>query len=294
MSQTRARWPENKDEDNFLPIYVNTVDYGFLEIYGIKVTEGRDFSKDFSSDAAGAFLLNESAVNMVGFKEPVGRDFILSGHFKQKEGKIVGIMKDFHFQSLRLKIEPIQFLLDEETANSYLSIKIKPDNIPETLEFIKSRIAGFSPNYPVEYEFFNELFDRAYKSEQKLGQIMNLFSALTIIIACLGLLGLSSYIVEQRMKEIGIRKALGASFKKIINLLSLEFSFWIILAVLIACPTAYFIVTNWLSGFSYRAELSPVIFISAALFVILIALGTVSFHSVRAALTKTVNTLRYE
>ncbi|MCP4726780.1 MAG: FtsX-like permease family protein [bacterium] len=294
MSQGRADWPEKVDKEEFLPIYINSVDYDFLDMYGIEITEGRNFSREFASDAGGAFLLNESAIEMIGFEDPIGRDFIQAGHFGRNDGKIVGVMKDFHFQSLRLNIEPIQLILNEEEANRYLSIKIKAENIPETLGFIEDKIGGFSPNYPFEYTFFDEIFDRAYKTEQKLGQIMSVFSTLAIIVACLGLLGLSSFITEQRMKEIGIRKVLGASFNKIIFLLSGEFSKWIILANIISIPIAYFTMNKWLENYAYKIEISPITFLMGALAVILIALITVSFHSVRAALTKTVNSLRYE
>ncbi|MFC1563334.1 ABC transporter permease [candidate division KSB1 bacterium] len=294
MSQINADWPGKADKDDFLPIYINQVDHNFIEVYGIEISSGRNFSKDFASDASGAFLLNESAVKMLDFENPVGRDFLVSGHFGQGEGKIVGIMKDFHFQPMNLEIEPIQLFLDEKSANRYLSIKIKGENVSRALEFIESKISEFSPDYPFEYTFFGEIFDRVYKTDQKLGQIMSVFSGIAIFVACLGLLGLSSFTAEQRMKEIGIRKALGASFDRIVILLSKEFSKWIIAANIISIPVAYFIMNRWLENYAYRVEITPVLFLFGAFAVIFIALITVSFHSVRAAITKTVNSLRYE
>ena len=195
------------------------VDYDFIDVFGIKIVEGRNFSREFSSDAEGAFLLNETAVKALGWDDPVGRELL---HWSGASRKIVGIMKDFHFHSLHHPIGPL-FLFLHYSEIQYISVKINTAHLPETLDFLENTMKEFSPNYPFEYNFFDEIFERSYKSEQILGNIFSVFMGIAIIITCLGLFGLAAFTAEQKTKELGIRKVLGASVPGIIFLLLMQF-----------------------------------------------------------------------
>jgi putative ABC transport system permease protein len=293
-SQGRASWP-GMQEDIDIPIYVGLVDYDFTDLYEIEIVEGRSFSREFTSDANGAFLLNESAVEVLGWESPVGKDFTHRGHLGAGgTGKIVGVMKDFHSHSLHQKIEPLYLYLDPGQDHSFLSVTIKGDNIPKTIEFMKDRVEAFSPNYPFEYHFFDELFNDVYRSEQKLGSLLSIFSLLAVFIACLGLLGLVSITTEQRTKEIGIRKVMGATVSNIVLLLSMDFLKWVVVANAIAWPVSYYAMNKWLQDFAYRPEFKIWIFLLSAVLALLIALISIGCQAIKAGFSNPVDTLRYE
>jgi putative ABC transport system permease protein len=293
-SQGRARWP-GIPEDLDIPIYVGLVDFDFLDLYEIEIVDGRNFSRDYPSDAGGAFLLNESAVRAIGWESPVGREFIHGGHLGVGgRGEIVGVMKDFHLHSLHQEIEPLYFYLDPGQDHSYLSIKVRPQHLSETVDYIKTQMEAFSPKFPFEYRFFDDVFDEVYKSERKLGSVLSIFSLLAVVIACLGLYGLVSFTTEQRTKEIGIRKVMGATLTNIVTLLTKDFSKWVVIANLIAWPVVYYAMNNWLQNFAYRTEIGLATFVTSAVIVLLIALLTVSHQAISAALTNPIDSLRYE
>lgn len=295
--QTSAKWP-GKPEDLDIPIYVGVVDYDFIDLYGIGITEGRGFSRDFPSDASGAFLINEAALNAFGWQTAVGRDFTHRTHFGTWPGEIVGVMKNFNLHSLHQKIAPLYLYLEPQylpqKSNYYLSVKIKPTNIPLTLTHIEETIKSFSPQYPFSYQFFDEVFDRFYKSEQKLAALLRVFSILAISIACLGLLGLVSFSIESRVKEIGIRKVLGASAGRIITHIMNEFWLLIIIANAIAWPIAYFAMHRWLEDFAYRTDINFLIFLAGALISLTVATLTMGIRALKAAMANPVNSLRHE
>ncbi len=293
ISKGRADWPGKRDDID-LQICVGIVDYDFIDLYEIKIVEGRNFSKDFPSDENGAFLLNESAVKAIGWDSPIGKEFILTGHLGGGTGKVIGVMKDFNLHSLHQKIEPLYFYLNPNKYHRYLSIKIKGNNIPETLGYIKNAMRRFSPKYPFEYNFFNEIFDRAYKSEQTIGKMISIFAFVVIFVACLGLFGLAAFTTEQRTKEIGVRKVLGASVSELLVLLSKEFIKWVLLANIIAWPIAWYAMNKWLQNFAYRVNIGIWIFILSASLALIIALVTVSYQSIKAAVANPVESLRYE
>jgi len=283
------RYPGDENE-NHIKTNNGQVDYDFVDLYGIKIIEGRNFSREFPSDAEGAFLVNETLVKALGWEEPIGRELT---HYGGTNGKIIGIMKDFNFQSLHNPIGPLYFFL-RYTEIQYISVKINTARIPETLTFIENKMTEFSPGYPYEYSFFDEIFRKTYNTEQKIGNIIAILMYIALIITCLGLLGLAVFITEQKTKEIGIRKVLGAGVSNIIILLSKEFIKWVLIANAIALPAAYFIMNKWLQNFTYRISITPVIFIISALITLLIAVLTVSFRAVKAASANPVDSLKYE
>jgi len=283
------RYPGDQNEE---PIKTNSgqVDYDFVDLYGIKIIEGRNFSREFPSDAQGAFLVNETLVKALGWEDPVGWELT---HFGGTVGKIVGVMKDFNYQPLHNPIGPLYFFM-RHTEIQYISVKINTARIPETLAFIENKMAEFSPGYPFEYSFFDDDFRKTYAAEQKVGNIMTILMGIVLIVTCLGLLGLAVFITEQKTKEIGIRKVLGASISQIIALLSKDFLKWIIIANVIAWPVAYFAMAKWLQNFAYRVEIAPLVFVLSALITLFIASLTVSFRVVKIARENPVGSLRYE
>jgi putative ABC transport system permease protein len=291
-SQTDAEWP-GKPEDLRVPIYACDADYDFVDVFELKLARGRNFSRDYPSDAEGAFLINESAVKAMGVENPLGMVFNRWGN-KEPAGMIVGVLKDFHMHSLHQEIEPMYVFLDGDGSSSYISIKIRGDHIPETLAHIEKTMTEFSPNYPFEYSFFDEVFDRAYRSERRMSRVFGTFSLLTVFIACLGLFGLSSFTAESRTREIGIRKVLGASSSNILRLLTADFVKKVVIANIAAWPIGYYVMHNWLQGFAYRIELGVPPFLGAGLIALVIALATVSVQTIRAAGTAPADSLRYE
>lgn len=267
-------------------------DYDFVDVFELKMASGRNFSREFSSDNRGVLLINESAVKAIGWDEPLGKQFNRWGN-DEPSGQIVGVLKDFHMHSLHQEIAPLYVFLDPENY-IYVSIKIRGENIPSTLAFIEKTFKTFSPTFPFEYSFFDEVFDRAYRAEQKIGRLFSIFALLSIFIACLGLFGLASFTAESRTKEIGIRKALGAPVPNIVWLLNREYVKNVILAMLLAWPIGFYSMSGWLENFHYRIKLGIFPFIAASLGALIIALLTVSLQTFKAASTNPADTLHYE
>jgi len=266
-------------------VYQNLIDYNFIDFYGLEILKGRNFLKEFGSDTSNAIILNEAAVNLTGWDEPIGKQF--------DEVMVIGVVKDFHFAPLHQQIQPLMLRL-RNTRNSMMSVKINSSNIPQTLSFIEEKWNKFSPEYPFVYSFLDDRVNRMYGSEQRLGRTFNYFTFIAVFIACLGLFGLASFTAQKRTKEIGIRKVLGASVPKITYLLAKEFIKWVIAANLIAWPVAYYGMSKWLQNFAYHTNLSIQIFIFTTFIAIFIALLTVSYQTVRAAVANPIDSLRYE
>ncbi|RLD26211.1 MAG: hypothetical protein DRI70_05940 [Bacteroidetes bacterium] len=271
-------------------IFYNMADYDFVDLYDVPIVLGRNFSRDFGSDAEGVFLVNEAAVKAAGWDAPMEQSLT---HWSGETGPIVGVMKDFHLQSLHSPIEPLYIFLAPQNF-SYISIKVNPDSLSSTLDEIRNTMEKFSPNFPFEYSFFDEVYSKSYHPEQQMVNIFSSFSILAIMVACLGLFGLTAFTAQQRTKEIGIRKILGASVAKITLLLSREFVRWVILANLIAWPVAYFVMDDWLKNFALRADQSFLLFLFSAVLTFLIAVLTVSVLSIKAATAPPSNALRCE
>jgi len=223
------------------------------------------------------------------FNQFIGKGF----SYGSRKGQIIGVVKDFHFESLHQEISPIVMFISSTSLNQ-ISIRISPHNIPKTIGFLQKIWREVRPNYPFSYYFIDENFDQQYKSEEKLLQTFSYFAFLAIFIGCLGLFGLVSYSTERRTKEIGIRKVLGASTAGLVLLLSKEFTKWVLLANIIAWPTAYLIMNQWLQNFAYRSSINPGIFIAAGALAWVIAFLTISYQSIKTAAANPVDSLRHE
>jgi putative ABC transport system permease protein len=268
------------------------VDYDFIPTYGIRVLAGRNFNRAFGTDTSN-FILNETAVRAIGWKSPeeaVGRNF----KYGQSTGKVIGIIHDFHFESLRQKIVPIVLLNPAQPYFNSLSVKVSGKNIKAELATIEKKWTKYLPEFPYQYTFLNEHFASLYESEQKQGTIFTVFACIAIFIASLGLFGLSAFAITQRIKEIGIRKVLGARVDSIVALLSGDFLKLILIAAVIAFPLAWYAMSQWLQDFAYRIPIHWWVFALSGFLATLVALATVSFHAVRAAIANPVNSLRAE
>lgn len=287
-------------QDSMVPLkaeirYVAT-DYDFIPTYGIKMLAGRNFSREFGTDTAN-FVINESAVKAVGWKSPqqaVGKDFkygFITGH-------IIGVMKDFHFESLHEKIKPLIFIMPASSGNNSfynsISIKISGQNISSALSTLKDTWQRYLPDLPYQYSFLDENFSKLYQAEQRQETIFTIFACIAIFIACLGLFGLSAFAITQRVKEIGVRKVLGANPGSIVSLLSKDFVKLVLIAAIIAFPVAWFAMTKWLEDFAYRIDIHWWVFVLAAVLTMLIALATVSLQAIKAAMANPVDSLRNE
>lgn len=267
-------------------------DHEFVTTYGVKVIAGRNFSRDFSTDTS-SFLLNEAAVKVLGLKdneEAIGKDF----RYGNRNGKILGVFNDFHFESMHQKIVPLVLLVPRTGGYNNLSVKVSGSNLPAALKHIEAIWRKFLPETPYQYTFLDENFDRLYQSEQRQGSIFTVFACIAIFIACLGLFGLSAFAITQRLKEIGIRKVLGANVSTIVTLLSKDFLKLVLIAAIIAFPVAWFAMRQWLEDFAYRINIPWWIFLLAGILAALVALFTISFQAIKAALANPVKSLRTE
>ncbi len=267
-----------------------TVDFDFFKTYDIGFAAGRDFSKEIPTDDTLAFIVNESAAKSYGWKDlndAINKDFNYGG----TTGKLIGIVKDFHFESLHQQIVPLVFYIGNYNN---ISVKIAGTDMKQGMEHLERIWKEFLPKRPFSYTFLSDNYRKLYDDEQKQGQLFTIFSGLAIFIACLGLFGLATFNTMQRVKEIGIRKVLGASVPSILTLLSKEIVVLILLANLLAWPLAWFFMNKWLDSFAYHIDMDLAIYFLSAIAAILLALVTVSTQTIRAAMTNPSNTLRYE
>jgi hypothetical protein len=288
LTTDKVSW-EGKNPDDKIVLEVTSTGYDFIETFGMEVVEGRSFSEKFLTDEEEAIVINETARNIIGMEDPVGKKLI----FGDAATTIIGVVKDYHFKSLHTKIEPLIMAI-VPSLYRYVFIKLEAGDVPHTIAGIEETWSTLFPDTPFEYHFLDEAYDKLYRSEQRMGTLFNYFTILAIMISCLGLFGLASFMAEKRTKEIGIRKVLGASLSGIIILLNKQFTKWVLIANLISWPIAYYILTKWLQGFAYRINLGIGTFALAAVMALAIAAGTVSYQSVKAALTDPANSLRYE
>ncbi len=276
-------------EYEFKP-YIIYVDHDFIDVFGIDLISGRNFSREFTNESQDSVIINETAAKMLGWKEPIGK---LCGTWPAENGKVIGVVKDFHFHSLYNRIEPL-ILTYTPQMGRYISVKISSTNYKMTIDFIKETFRAFGSNRPLEYIFLDDVFNNMYRAEQKIGAAFNTFSGLALFIACLGLFGLISYTTEVRTKEIGIRKVLGASASRIIFLLSRECTLNILIANVIALPVAYYAASKWLENFAYRISVDICVFFFPIVISFIISFFTISFQSIKAATANPVDSLRYE
>jgi putative ABC transport system permease protein len=281
---------EGKDPAVKMEIKADFVDFDYIETFGVPIVEGRSFSRAHATDAEQGYLVNEEAVRRMGFTDTaVGKRFAFWG----QQGRIVGVMKDAHFQSFRQKIEPLVFKIFPDWFR-FIYIKVRPGDMAASLRSIDKTWASMGLGYPFEYNFLDGDFEALYRAEARMGTLFRIFSALAVFIACLGLFGLASYMAEQRTREIGIRRVLGASVPAVTKMMSGEFARWVLAANLVAWPAAWYFMGGWLRGFTYRAALSPWSFLVSAAIALGIALLTVGSLAVRAAVANPSEALRYE
>jgi putative ABC transport system permease protein len=284
-----AKTPEMKQGLEMSALFV---DYDFVNTLGLKVIEGRSFSKERSTDQKTAFLLNKQAVEKFNLENPIGKPLEFSKNIK---GNIIGILGDFNFKPLHYETEPlIVTLIPSQNWNRYLAVRIKSGHAQDVINDLTNIWNNFGSEQTFEYFFLDERLDLLYKNEERFGRLITYFSALAVIIGCLGLFGLSAFTVEKRTKEIGVRKVLGAPVSSIITLLSKEFLIWVLLANIIAWPTAWFAMNKWLQNFAFRIHFNLLTFFLAGFLALMIALLTVSYHALKASNTNPINSLKCE
>jgi putative ABC transport system permease protein len=267
-------------------------DLDYMKTFKMQIAAGRDFSKDFPTDTSTAFIMNEAAVKAAGWKsdeDAINKSIEYGG----RKGRITGVVKDFNFESLEKPITPIVFYI-APFARRIFSIRLTGNNLSPTIDYVKKIWQRFAPNMDFSYSFLDERLYNLYKAERKLNAIYLLFAGIAIFIACLGLFGLATFTAGQRVKEIGIRKVLGASVVHISSLISKDFLKLVATALIIAIPVAWWAMNNWLKNFAFHIKISWLVFLLAGSIAIIIALLTVSFQAIKAAIANPVKSLRTE
>jgi putative ABC transport system permease protein len=288
-------WEGNPTDERISADYT-CVDYDFFRTFDMQILQGRTFSKEFPTDEKTACVINETAAQRMGIANPIGTNIIMNHPAwpaSFRPARVIGVVRDFHSRSLHTAIRPFVFRM-YKPWHQYAFIKIDGSQIQAALARIEEAYKTYSPGIPFDYLFLDEVFNQQYTSERQLGELFNGFSLLSVVIACLGLFGLASYTTEQKTKEIGIRKVLGASIPGIMAMTAREFLKWILVANLLAWPIAYFVMSKWLQDFAYKVSIGPLVFLLSACLTLLIAVLTVSYHSLKAALANPVDSLRYE
>jgi len=283
--------PVGRPPNENLTVQIMNVDYDFIETFGMQLLEGRDFSREFTTDLNRALLLNEEAVRQFGFDSGLDKRLTPGG---QNVLPVIGVVKDYYFKSLHQSIEPFAMILAAEQGFNWVFIKTTSASISSVVQFAEQEWSRTNPGHPFEYSFVDSHNDMMYQSEMKLSRLFSIFTGIAIYIACLGLFGLASFTAVQRTKEIGIRKVLGASVGGIVVILSKEYVKWIVLANIIAWPLAYYFMHRWLEGFAYHTSLSILAFLASGILALIIALLTVSFQTIKTARSDPVDSLRYE
>ncbi len=280
---------EGKDPDSRVSLGYSSVNFDFVETMKIELLEGRSFSKHRATDASNAFLVNEEAAHLMGGNSVIGKRLSALGI----DGHIIGVMKNFHYQSVKNKIGP--FILYIQTSRMrYAIVRLQKGDLPSSLDFVKSTWLNLFPAYPFEYSFIDDDFAEAFRADQRMGAVLKYATIITIFIACLGLFGLAAFMVEKRTKEIGIRKTLGASVSGITVMLTKEFVKWVMMANIIALPIAYILMNQWLQEYAYPITMGWGVFFMAIFMSVIIAILTVSYQSVKLALTNPIDSLKYE
>lgn len=288
--------PEGEDGLD-VQIFLNSIEYDFINTFKMEVLNGRNFSRDFPSDST-AVLINERAANKFGWTDeennPIGKYISMINPDMGTRTKyyVVGVVKDFNFASLKNPISANVMFLSQ--AEDYISIRVKPGNLGKLTQDFESIWKSIAPAVPFQYSFLQQNFEDLYQSEWKMSQIFSVFTSIAIFIACLGLLGLAAFTAEQRTKEIGIRKTMGASVTSVVTMLNVEFIKLVGIAIIIASPISWYLMNSWLGSFVYKTEIGILPFLLAATLAIFIALITVGFQSIKAAIANPVNSLKSE
>ena len=285
--------PEGVPPDQLPPIRIFAVDHDLLPTFQIPMASGRNFSKVIASDTSAAFLINEEAARQLGWENPIGKNIAMPA-IGRAAAPVIGVVKDYHFRSLREQIAPAVFFIPPPNWFSTFVVRVNPARTSEALQYLDEKFAEFDPAHPFAYTFFDEQFGRLYQAERSIGEMITFFTILAVVIASLGLFGLSAFSAEQRTKEIGVRKVLGSSVASIVGLLSRDFLKLVLLANILAWPLVFLAAQWWLGSFAYQTEIRVLTFVGAGLMGLLIAFITVSFQCMKAAWANPVEALRYE
>ena len=286
----RLGWADDADWSDMRFL---SVDFDYLPLYNLQLVEGRNFDKEIPSDENGAFLLNESGAARLGWTNPedaIGKEL----GWQNRQGRVIGVLKDFHFMSANQTIEPFIVVMNGDRTPGYISIKMAGNNLPESLDIVRATFSEVMPNKVFDYSFLDEDFNTQYISEERFMSLFTIFSTIAILVACLGLFGLASFVAEVRFKEIGVRKVLGASTSQIMFMLNKEISILVGIAMMIAIPAGYFASDYWIQSFPYQADLSILIFVLAGFVALVVSWVTVSVHSYRAASVNPVKSIGTE
>lgn len=289
-SSTTPDW-FGKEEGQDINIYIGMIDENYLDLFNLELAEGRNFTAEDRLDKHGAFLINETTAKEIGFENPLDESLIWS----QDTIPIVGVLKDFHQHSLHLPIKPLMYYTGQKSlGGSYLAIKIAGYDINKSLSDIEDVITKYSSVYPFDYQFFDDMFQKSYEKEKRVAKVINIFALITIIIASLGLYGLALFSARQRIKEVSIRKVLGASIIRIVMLLNRDFSGLILIAFIVASALSYYLMNEWLENFAFHVSIQPIRYLIALLFMTVIGWLTVGYQTIKAANTNPVDTLKEE
>jgi putative ABC transport system permease protein len=285
-----ASW-EGKDPENRVLIGVTLADFDYPETLGIDMAAGRSFRREYATDAGGAFMVNEEVARLMGLRpqEAVGKPF----SFQDVQGPIVGVMKNYHYTPVQNPLEPMAVLVNRDGVR-FAIVRLAKGDTAAAMAQVEVAWKAVNPRFPFDYRFFDDDYDQSYRQYERMGAILRWFSALAVLVACLGLFGLAAFLAEQRRKEVGVRKVLGASAGQVVLLLSKEFARWVLLANLIAWPAAYFTARSWLMKFPYRTTVPAVLFVLAGAAALAIALLTVSGQAWKTARRNPADALRYE
>jgi putative ABC transport system permease protein len=295
--QDWSMYKEGQNMTDSRKIYINMVDDKFLQTLEMQPVAGRLFSPEFPADTLSRFVINEEAAKQFGFSSPqdaIGKWLAFDWEGEQMQFTIIGVVKDFHFKDLHETIEPFAFRLHNNAGFNYLLAHVNSGGLDQSLAYLETTWKKLNPNEPFEYSFLDLDFQKNYEAESRQAGLIQSFTVIAIIISCLGLFGLATFSAEQRTKEIGIRKVMGASVANIVALLSKDFLKLVAIAIVIACPLAWYLMYKWLQNFAYRTPVSLTVFLITALIAVFIALFTISFQAIRAALTNPVKNLRTE
>jgi len=294
VSNTSNYNPKGGSEKDERQLQNLNVDYDFLKTYGLKMEKGRFFSPDLSSDSVNSYILNETAVKKFGWQNAIGKIITIGGTEDEPEWKnVIGVMQDFNYSSLKEKILPM-IVSVSKGGNRFLSMQLTTNDVSGTIEYIKETYSKFSSGYPFDFFFLKDAFQKYNKTGETIGKLLIVFTGMAIFISLIGILGLVAYSTEQKSKEIGIRKVLGASSGNIVLMLCKEFVKWVIISNLIIWPIAYFAINKFLNGFAYRISFNYVVLVITLAITLLLTLAAVSYHSIKAAVSNPVNSLKYE
>jgi putative ABC transport system permease protein len=273
--------------------FIYEIDFDFIPVFHIPLVAGRNYSRAYVKDSAHSMVINEACAKLYGYTNPadaVGKKFDQWG----RKGTIIGVVKDFNFRSLHQAVEPLTLRYGYPYDLNRIAVSIKGNDVQITLTRLRKTWDKVAPQRPFMYHFLDESFSAQYEADQHFGQLFTFFSYLAIFIACLGLFGLSTFMAQQRVKEIGVRKVLGSSTSGIVVLLSKDFIKLILIAIVIATPLCLWSMNQWLQGFAYRITIGPLVFVEAGTISLAIALLTMAWQSVKAALSNPVSALRNE